>query len=74
MKEYTTPYITISPDEAQVLKEAEDILDKICAIFVGRKCGCDSCPLNTPCKGIKDYTPSGMIYASINGLKVEDDD
>lgn len=62
--------VTISPEEDDILRQAESILEKICFAFDEHN-QCELCPLKNPCNRLGNMTPQGVVYAAINALTVE---
>ena len=66
--------VTISPEEAEILKKAEGILDKICHAF-NEHSECDMCPMHAICheklNGVS--TPNDILYYVQNVLDVEEE-
>ena len=66
--------VSISPEEAEILKKAESILEKICFAFDERS-QCDMCPMYTICRenlnGLS--TPHSVLYHIQNALNVEEE-
>ena len=66
--------ITISPEEEDILRQAETILEKVCQAFNNHE-QCELCPLKNLCNRIDTImTPSGVIYAAANALTVEEEE
>ena len=66
--------VSISPEEAKILKKAESILENICHVF-NEHSKCDMCPMHAICyeklKGVS--TPNGILYHVLNVLNVEEE-
>lgn len=67
--------VTISPEEREVLRKAEGILEEICLTFDEHN-QCDMCPMYTICqeklKGTS--TPHSILYhIHTNALNVEEE-
>ena len=65
--------VTISPEEEDILRQAETILEKVCQAFDSHE-QCELCPLKNLCDRLNGYmTPQGVIYAAANALTVEEE-
>lgn len=67
--------VTISPEEREILKKAEQILEEICLTFEEQN-QCELCPMHTICqeklKGRS--TPHSILYhIHTNALRVEEE-
>lgn len=64
--------VSISPEEHEILKKAESILQDICCAFDDRN-QCDMCPMHTICyERLNEYnTPHTILYNIQNVLNIE---
>lgn len=65
--------VTISPEEENILRQAQTILEEICQAFANHQ-QCELCPLKNLCNRLGSImTPQGVIYAAANALTVEEE-
>lgn len=66
--------VTISPEEEDILRQAESILEKVCYAFDNHE-QCELCPFKNLCNRLDNtMTPQGVIYAAANALTVEEEE